>query len=267
MKASNNIQRIPRPKGLTYLASNPTQDTTKQKIRLILIHYINNNYTVCNQHYNLHQLAQSLNVSYIYIQQELIRLTNQLGKLFGSHFKSEEFRSGLAERLLFSASTDRGLIHQHVSLLLSSQGDGYKPFISSEVTKGLQTLLASNKQMADIVKMLMPSGPTNNTLILNQGPQGLGSDPTNPNQGLEGTNYLTIGAATALIQGLDHIVLGTQKQLIDGQHIQGLGAHPIAIPDDITDLPEIDARHPNNAKRHDVRRELDEGFEIIPGDD
>jgi hypothetical protein len=59
---------------------------------------------------------------------------------------------------------------EQLSLLQSSQGDGYKPFISSEVNKALKVYIDSTKNASDIASTFEPKQATIN--ILNQGQIG-----------------------------------------------------------------------------------------------
>jgi len=56
--------------------------------------------------------------------------------------------------------------------MISSQGDVYKPFVSSEVTKALKLVMDSNAQTANLLQGLMKNGAPNVAILMpNEAPK------------------------------------------------------------------------------------------------
>lgn len=217
--------------GLTYLCKTIEDNKEDTKLRdrltkkahfLLINHFLTNgmklnNYQVSLQEY-LH-LYQITSKEYHLIQREIIRRTTGIGDLTDTN----QIKDGLMARLmeaLFWALGDKHQVTSQLQLLLASQGDTYKPFISSEVNKLLKTNIDATKGLADIAKALIP----NTGLTIN-------------NNNSSSTNNVTVERAVQLLEAEPTVFTLAQG-----------GNLPHNLLDEATlgNLPEISAIHQNS---------------------
>ena len=265
MDTEINLIRIPRPLGTTSLNS---QNKKKALIRSILLSYIHSNYTICKVSYSLEQVAQMLGIPYALCLKHYLKIQSQLGAIYANPKTANRMHAAGILRLELQSSMDRGLIHQQLAMVLDTQGNGWKPFVSQEVTKLLNTLIASNKQHLEVVKMLQ-NGTQNHSFI---GTQIIQNGTQNDAQiGTKNTQYLTLSQAALLVQNTTSDDQVGTSNLALALPQKGT-SNPYANPDnptlsyfeDLKDLPEIDARKQGTTKRKANRTEEIES--ILPHD-
>ena len=243
----DNKQRLSRPLGFTNLKQTNTNKQSHN--RFIVLHYINNNNTICGQYLTTEQLSFLLNITPYQLSNIYYKLIKQLG----IHFKAKDGGKHTLEALLAGsqkmAMTIQGRIHEQLGLMLTSQGDTYKAFVTSEYHKLLQLGINSSKHLGEtammLAKYLYPEGPTNVTQIhiqnngIQQGPQG--------NQAINITEAL---------------------RLLDAHNPSLLPAGELdsdVSPIDLGEVPEVDARK-QYTQRHLTRREDMEDADILPAE-
>ena len=219
-KKTKKIIREPRAKGLT--TTNRTK-TPKHSKELIIKEYLDNNFTINQEYLNIPQLSTKYNIPLKEIYKYIGEYQNHLSSLLDKPEAIQQQTLALTSTLLNGTLESRGLIAQQVALLLRSQGDTYKPFISSEVTKALKLGLESNDSLLKAINLLTGNqGTTNNILI--QG--GL------PATGPESTEAFTPDDAVKLLgeQGLQN------QSLSEGHHKNLYLEHGLG------DTPEVCAK-------------------------
>lgn len=209
------MKRIPRPIGTTELGRTNNRELLYEHI---INHYINTNFTYCQLPMNIEQLSYYIGIEPTMVNVQMVnkaKLQHQLLTQDGQ----KELAEGILNLSLSSVLSDRSTALQHLNILLTAQGQTYKPFISSEVTRALNTLIASTQGISNMVKTLSP-GQGFNVQINNQVTQ----------------NQLTVESALELIDSK-----GTVPLLEDPNAIQGL-----AIEYEIDDMPEVVATRQEN---------------------
>lgn len=165
------MKRIPRPQGITQLLHYYSKDNNLHAnvIEAYVRQYVQNGYTINLQYYSIYEVSCILKVREEVVQ---MYINKYLKMAAGYRGWEEDFR--LASDIKFQAlKKSLEAIHkasEQLSLLQSSQGDGYKPFISSEVNKAIKVYIDSTKNAADIASTFEPKQAT--ISILNQGQIG-----------------------------------------------------------------------------------------------
>ena len=191
-KNKQNNQRIPRPKGSTELSILYNKDKSTTNLNElqnhIINHYVNTNYTYNGIKLNIEQFSMITNIP---IDMVYPIIYNKEQTLFTMLSDEERFNvSGVFKNMLFNGSLNAHIaVQQHVAAMLQSQGDSYKPFISSEVTKALKLYLDSNDSIARVhQQMFGTQGPMfqinninnqQNTLSVSEAHMLLNNDKTN----------------------------------------------------------------------------------------
>lgn len=183
------ITRQPRMLGLTFLSLQHQQHKTeesKQKLYQHLIsQYTINGFTLQGRSMNIYELSQYLNIK----PEQTMQYINQVSASIGSLVNPAQIQETMQSIISLSstwAMQDRGQIELQNTLLLKSQGNKYKPFISSEVNKSLKLKLEANKNLMEAYKTFFTSS-NNQTNILNiYGEQNKDSQDTlSPSSALE----------------------------------------------------------------------------------
>ena len=218
--------RVPRPMGTTELGLNlfkqPTEEN-KQKLEEHLIrHYITNNFMYCNKHYNIEEVSLLLNIPSNKVLGHTINYGTNLQSMMDKLTNNEALRA-LQAIAIKSSLDDRGRALEQYSILKSSQGNGYKAFISSEVNKALKLVMDSGQNMALLTKSLS-QGQGTNILIQNTQQNAL----QGPNTGKE---YVTIDKAIMLIKDSGQVPLG----------LDAMKQERLYIENGIEDTPEVNA--------------------------
>ena len=218
--------RIPRPMGTTEMgyqrSKHPTEEN-KQKLEEHLIrHYITNNFMYCNKHYNIEEVSILLNIPQAKVLGHTINYGTNLQSMMDKLTNNDALRA-LQSLAIKSSLEDRGRAVEQYSILKSSQGNGYKAFISSEVNKALKLVMDSGQNMALLVKNMGSGSPTN-ILIQNAQPGAL--------QGPQhGQDYVTIDKAIMLIKDSGIVPLG----------LDTLKQERLYLENGIEDTPEVNA--------------------------
>jgi len=166
-KSSNKLgpedPRIPRPIGTTYMAmsyqKDPTPDAKSQLIKHIINSYITQGFRLNGTSYNLTQISILLNIPLETTLEVFSDVSHSLGALLSPEKIEDTLRTAMTMSLTWSLQ-DKGRLEKQVELLLKSQGDGYKPFITSEVNKALKSNLDANKNIMDFFKTLTTANTT-----------------------------------------------------------------------------------------------------------
>ena len=170
-KKGKKIIREPRAKGLT--TTNKTK-TPKHSKELLIKEYLDNNFTINEEYLNIPQLSTKYNIPLKEIYKYIGEYQNHLSSLLDKPEAIQQQTLALTSTLLNGTLESRGLIAQQVALLLRSQGDTYKPFISSEVTKALKLGLESNDSLLKAINLLTGNQGTTNNILIQGGLQATG---------------------------------------------------------------------------------------------
>lgn len=172
-KKPKKIIREPRAKGLT---QTNIAKTPKHSKELIIKEYLDNNFTINQEYLNIPQLSTKYNIPLKEIYKYIGEYQNHLSSLLDKPEAIQQQTLALTSTLLNGTLESRGLIAQQVALLLRSQGDTYKPFISSEVTKALKLGLESNDSLLKAINLLTGNQGTTNNILIQGGLQATGPD-------------------------------------------------------------------------------------------
>lgn len=144
--------RIPRALGVTallkqYHISREEEDRDK------VLRYIMQQYIMDGLHYqgfalNLQQLSHYLQVPLPDVYRYMDEGTRSISGLVQSENLGRTLET-LASVSIQGGLKNYGIAQKQVQLLVDSQGDSYKPFISSEVTKAIKVLMESTKALGD----------------------------------------------------------------------------------------------------------------------
>jgi len=156
-----NNKRIPRPRGYTEIASihnkEQTDNSIKQCIDHIIHHYIDTGFTYCGTSLSIEEFASLTGIPASEIHQAII--------LHGKDtlFRADPKDAGEALRALVGiaingALGDKALAAKQYSIMAQAQGNSYRPFISSEVTKALKLGQDATMNILNITKSLAGNG-------------------------------------------------------------------------------------------------------------
>tara|TARA_R110000772_G_scaffold31763_1_gene78093 strand:+ start:916 stop:1770 length:855 start_codon:yes stop_codon:yes gene_type:complete len=257
---TNNVNRIPRPRGLTITAKTKTVKHIKHQL---ITEYINNNFTINSKYYTIPQLSTYFSIPLKEIYKRLGEQQNHIGSILDNKDSIIKTQLALASTILNGSLESKGLIAQQTALLLRSQGDTYKPFISGEVGKALKLGIEANDGLIRTLNLISGSqgGPTTNILIQgNEAQQHESLEAFTPNeaiqllhdQGLQSKSLTEAHHATLYLEhGLEEIATVSAKLMDDGPE-----------PDlSITQIPDTDIEY----VKHENRRE--DEYAIVDSDD
>jgi hypothetical protein len=186
------MKRIPRPQGTTYLSiqyqkTNQNEDKDRLYSHIINL-YVINGFMINGRAMSIPQLSKSLSLPTEKVMEEISNLGTKMGSL-----ASTENINNTVQMLVTLSTTwaiqDRGKVQEQLELLLKSQGNTYKPFVTGEVSKTLKVLLDSNKNIMEVYRTFFTSS-NNTTNILNL------IQPQQENE----EEYLTTDTAIQLLQ-------------------------------------------------------------------
>lgn len=216
--------RVPRPLGTTEKGFNHSKHQSQESLQElqahIIQHYINNNFLYCNRHYSIHELSILLKIPTKTIMAYTIKEGHNLQANMDKVTSGESLRA-----LLFmgiqSTLEDRSRALQQHSILASSQGETYKPFISGEVNKALKLVMESGQNIINITKSLGGPSATTNILI------------NNGDKAQQGTQegYITVDEVVMRLKDVGAVPLS----LNEAQRQKIYEAH------DIDNMPEVSA--------------------------
>lgn len=173
------MKRIPRPK------HSSLQKTNKDKKKVIIESYILNHFKDCNQNLNVNQLSVKYNIPIKDILKEVGEYNESMSGLMGNAKDYSVQLQALGQMIIFEGLETHQIAKTQTNQLIQSQGQTYKPFITAEVTRAIQTQINSVKNLTDILKAIMPSGTQNQTNILVQGTQDSGTEKFGPTEALK----------------------------------------------------------------------------------
>ncbi len=218
--------RQPRPLGLTQLSLNyqSSQNTINKNlvIKHIIKQYIIQGFTFNHKHITIDQLSLITGIDTILIIQEVNRQSKGLMDITNPEALQDTFRA-LISLGIRGALEDRGRVLEQVELLKRSQGESYKPFISGEVSKGLDLLMKSGNNIIQAAKALVPNQGT--TIAIN-------NTQTHNTQ-----NYVDASEATQMIKASGHIPLKENP----------LSLEALYEAEDLGTMPEVNAKLQGNS--------------------
>lgn len=167
------MKRISRPIGTTELGKqyNLTHDEEKyQQLKTNIIHhYIRNNFSYCGNHMNIEQFSRYINIPISEIQKQITEFGSSMGNMgimeISNGKDGKDFIRAIQNLLVNFAFEDRSLAIQQLNIMRSSQGAEYVPFISGEVNRSLKLVMDSSINMANVFKMLLPTGSSKFEII------------------------------------------------------------------------------------------------------
>jgi hypothetical protein len=167
MKKQQTIQRVPRPKGFTLAISHirgledPNQKQEKYKyLKNLIIHQWTMGQQILNgESYTPTQLANYLNVGVEYIMRRMNKVLVKVAGMFDNNEQGKEFARAQLFRLIFGGLETEALMRQQAHILLASQGQEYKAFISGEVNRALANMSQHTKSQLDVLKLLTEKDP------------------------------------------------------------------------------------------------------------
>lgn len=147
--------RVPRVQGTTSLCINYNQQKTEENKERIYKHiiaqYIYSGFLYNGIPITTNHLSYHLSIPHDNIQKYISESLTSISSIVSKENIESTFRSILALSTQWALEA-QGQINQQVQLLKNSQGDSYKPFISSTVNQALKLLLDSNKNVVDLIK-------------------------------------------------------------------------------------------------------------------
>ena len=230
-KDTKGILRHPRPLGLTLMAKAYNQNQNQEEkqelkekiIKNVITHYILNGFRLDRKEMNITQLTRYLKADQTYIEdlmsKELARQGNML---------MDDEEKGQFTRVVLKMALKKGLEIQaqagtQYELLMAQQGGEYVPFLSNSANAAMANLIATQKPIHDIIKVLTDKGPN-----------GIWVQIANHN-GVQSNQYITAKEANEMIQ-TKSISMMTNKDLIEAKKVE-IGA-----------LPDINARNQDLTK-------------------
>lgn len=251
-KKNQPLMRIPRTLNTTNL-SIELKDTHNKELlyQHIVRQYSLNNFQYLGQYISIEQLGDLLNIDTHTINQTFLSLrVSQIG--LTSPETANELIRALNAELLNGVLADRRAALQQLSMLQSSQGAGYKAFVTSEVNKALKLSMEATTNIASALSALKPSGPSNNTQI---------NIFESPEQGPDATQQSKALTADDAIRLIDSKGINDLRTNTDAQQslFETYG---------INDTPEVNAlRQLGNSEDSVPNLQIDEFVEDIEYED
>jgi len=240
----NKIQRIPRPLGITNL----NQSNPDKLVKAIVIQWVNSNGQINKEQVSMTDLANMLHITYNQLYKVYTKVIKDLGRLVMGKEHIQDVMSGMIAQSNFRSLEAQSLILNQLGILLTAQKGKYRPFISAEVGQVLRTLLQSEKNQMDLIRLMNPSGILQQIAVFpplgNEGPMGTQKDA-------QPTDILTLGEAAKLIQSQE---IPLTPAMTEQGIVYGL--------DPAEKLPEIDNRKQGNDEY--VARRDDDDITIRP---
>lgn len=199
-KQEETNKRLPRPLGITYLVK---QNKTKEVQEQILTMWVTGNFTLCGNTYSIPDIARMLKIN---PSQVIRNVTKPLKSLLLDKGTQEDTYAAVLSLIFNFSLSDRTLIGSQLNLLLTSQGKGYKAFISQTVVNTLGQLNTSTNNLINLAKLFKPEVAKINPAL---------TDPmSNPQGATNGTKYLGTVEAVKLIEAK------REQNLLDGGTLQ-----------------------------------------------
>jgi len=228
----NNIVRIPRAQGMTFLAEkfNKTKDDNdfKELVQYVVNKYVLTGFTYCTLPVDVYQFSRFMQIPHENFLETMMNTADNLG--FLNKDNSKKLMSMISSLTLEFSMQDRARVVNQFELLNKSQGNSYAPFISSEVNKSLKLLMESNAQIANTFNSFFTSNnPITN--ILNLIPKENEDDN-------DKKEYLTTGEAVKLLSEN----LGEDKAISIDKNARALAADNLAEQYKLDLEDEVSAR-------------------------
>ena len=153
------MKRIPRAKHITSLAINyqqtNNQNLKQQLIQTLLSQYTTNGFQLNGVPLSLQDISHQYNLDINTIYKELGNISKSVTG-FISSADLLDAHSGLLAMCLESSIRDKGHSSAQLSLMLASQGDTYRPYISGAVHDSLRISLQATKNLIDLASNFIP---------------------------------------------------------------------------------------------------------------
>lgn len=155
----DNIQRIPRPFGLTQLMIEYHSKNNIESFeiaRMVTIQqWLVKNGMAFGQRMTVTQLAEFLQCSPALINEFMIKQMIST-KIFNDENRQEWVDMIIAQQLAWNIEDRMDVQNQH-DILSKSQGDSYKPFISAEITKILNAKQSATQNLGSLLSKMTSS--------------------------------------------------------------------------------------------------------------
>lgn len=219
-KTMETNKRVPRPKGLTEIASyQNTNKAVEGKIEEHMIrHYISTGFQYCNENMGIDQFSRLTGIEPSIITEKIIEYGSDTMGMVDPEESGAILRA-LVGVVLKETLTDRSKALQQHSILFAAQGHSYKPFISGEVTKALKLGQEATSNLMNFYRMM--AGNEGTKVLIN-----------NTNQVQTQTNYITPDQALELIAQKD-----TKAPLLENPEQRDV----LFLEHNISDTPEVQA--------------------------
>lgn len=247
--------RMPRPRGLTNLSINLTDNTNRlTKLREYIIgKWVHNNLTLNNRIMNMDELGDYIQMSPGIVMRYMVEVMKDMGKVLNK-VEGTELARALFSHILKNGLEIQAQHQAQVGNLLASQGARYQPFISMAVNQSLANLNATQGTLLALLKTLTEKNVTN-ILIHNE---------TNTTE----NKYLTTDEAVKLIgpnqismiedPSLAQSYILSQKGLPDvgarTQDLRGIGIRHDGTQNASAGLPEEPTPRPKRDKEDRIPR-------------
>lgn len=211
-------KRFPRPLGTTAMVMEYNKEPSQAGLQKIWDYLINqwliSNGMLCGVTYDLTTFANMLGIDPAYIR--MFMRDRLLATRIWDKEKQDLILESLLGEQLSWVMEDRMEVSHQVSLLRSSQGGSYKPFISSELNKALKLKLETSTSLQSIIRNLTGGGTTNifNTQIDNS-------------NNIQQQNVITVEEARSIIyESQKKLPVNEEVKLIESRY-------------DLSELPEV----------------------------
>jgi len=224
-------KRIPREAGVTMLAmefqKNPEPETFQKLIVHVVRRYVLRGFNYLGIPMSVSEFASYMNIPHNKMLAIMTDVADTVG--FLDKTNSKQMMSMIASLSIQYAVQDRQRVEDQFVKLDRAQGDGYAPFISSEVNKTLKLLMESNKQLADSFNGFFNTSSTNVLNIF----------PTVEDEGPKENEVLDLNAAINLLD----------EKLPDAQKALSVSADErLEFSDEIAEKYDIDREDEVSAK-------------------
>ena len=221
------MKRIPRIKGLTSLGINykinPSKSNKDKLEYHVVQNWLMNGFQIFGNRLSITELESTFNID----KNKIYDTITTEGSSFAMLSKPS-FLEALASEATLALFGDilalKPAITRQMELILKSQGDSYKPFVTSEVSKTIDLNLKYNDQVMKLITMLSPRASG----------QGMNINITNQQNQQNNQNYVTREDAVRIIQETttqDILINQGKKEalflehnLMDTPEVKALGA-------------------------------------------
>lgn len=169
-KKPDNLKRIPRSTGMTMMVKHYNQiedeKERQKKLEQIKDHVINQ---YIKEGFRMNGKTMELNELAIYLNMPLkgvVRKITRYGDIMGG--KDGEALARAVKLFSFNGlMATRSLVLGQAQNLIRSQGDGYVPFLTSEVNRSLGNLIQNDNAFISFLKAVSPDPKTQPSVVIN----------------------------------------------------------------------------------------------------